>query len=146
VPAGAIHQDHGMGTGAERLGELVEHGLHGGGTDHRQGQRHPEVAFRADRAEQIDRLLAQVAPASGTQGALEPPATAPAGLTAPGLVEEPDLEPLRRGMIARDRGDQVREFFWKRAWALRSASGGIGRVFCQDRPRSWRSRSMPFAL
>jgi hypothetical protein len=46
VPASAIHQDHGMGTGADRLGELVEHDLHGGGTDRRQDQRHPEVAFR----------------------------------------------------------------------------------------------------
>jgi hypothetical protein len=89
--------------------------------------------------------MAQVAHAARAQAALEPAAAEAAGLADPGLVLEPDLEARGVGMVAGDRGDQRREFFLKRAWAWRSASGWTGRVFCQDRPRSWSSRSMPFA-
>jgi transposase-like protein len=77
---------------------------------------------------------------------LEPAPTEPAGLAHPGFVLEPDLEPLGLGVVAGDLGDQRPELFLKRARALRSASGWIGRAFCQDRPRSWSRRSMPFSL
>jgi hypothetical protein len=90
--------------------------------------------------------VAQVAHAAWAHAALEPaPADAP-GLADPCLIEEPDLEPLGLRVLAGDLGDQRRKFFLKRAWALRSASGWIGRAFCHDRPRSWSSRSMPLSL
>jgi hypothetical protein len=97
--------------GLTRLGELVEHGLHGGGAHRRQGQRDTDVAGRADGAEQIDRLVAQVAHAARAHPPLEPPATDPTGLADPRFVEEPDLELLGLRMVARDLGDQRREFF-----------------------------------
>jgi hypothetical protein len=90
--------------------------------------------------------VAQVAHAAWAHAPLEPAPADAAGLADPGLVEKPDLEALGLGMVAGDLGDQTGEFFLKRTWALRSASGWIGRVFCQDRSRSWSSRSMPFSL
>lgn len=146
MPAGAVHEDHRVGAGADGVGELVEHRLHRGGADRGQHQGDAGVALRTDRAEQVDRLVAQVARAARAYAALEPAAADAAGLADAGLVEEPDLEPLGLGVVAGDLGDQRREFFLKRAWALRSASGWIGRAFCHDRPRSWSSRSMPFSL
>ena len=116
------------------------------GADHRQDQGNPYVALGADGPEQIDRLVAEVAHPAGPHPPLEPPPTDPTGLADPGFVEDPDLEPLGLGVVVRHLGDQRREFFLKRACALRSASGWIGRVFCQDRPRSWSSRSIPFSL
>ena len=135
-----------MGVGRHGLAELVEHRLHGGGAHRGQHERDPGIALRTDRAEQIDRLVAQVAHAARAQAALVPAPADPAGLADPGLVQEPDLEPLGLGVVTGDLGDQAREFFLKRAWALRSASGCTGRAFCQDRSRSWSSRSMPFSL
>ena len=146
VPAGAIHEHDRVGVWRHGLAELVEHRLHGGGTHRGQDQGDAGIARRTDRAEQPDRLMAQVAHAAGAHAPLEPASADAAGLADPGLVLEPDLEPLGLGMVAGDLGDQRRKFFLKRAWALRSASGGIGRAFCQDRPRSWSSRSMPFSL
>jgi hypothetical protein len=55
----------------------------------------------------------QVAHAARAHAALEPaPADAP-GLADPGLIEEPDLEPLGLGMVAAIRFDQRREFFFE---------------------------------
>jgi hypothetical protein len=70
--------------------------------------------------------VAQVAHAARAHAALEPSAADAAGLADPGLVEEPDLEPRGLRVIAGDLGNQRREFFLKRIWALRSASGWIG--------------------
>ena len=135
-----------MGAGADRLAELVQHRLHGGSADAGQDQGDAGIARRTDRAEQVDRLVAQVAHAARAHAALVPAPADAAGLADPGFVQEPDLKPLGLGMVAGDLGDQRGEFFLKRSWALRSASGWIGRAFCQDRSRSWSSRSMPFSL
>ena len=128
------------------LAQLVEHELHGGGLDSGQDQGDAGVALRADRAEQIDGLVAQVAAAAGPLPLLEPSSAGPPGLADSGLVEEPDLEPLGLGMGRSQLGDQRQEFFLKVCWAFGSACGCTGRVFCQDRPRSCSSRSMPFSL
>ena len=146
VPASAVHQDHGVGAGADRLAELLEHRLHGSGADAGQHERDPGIAHRTDRAEQIDRLVAQVAHAARAQALLVPASADPAGLADPRFVQEPDLEPLGLGMVAGQLGDQRREVFLKASWALRLASGCTGRAFCQDSSRSWSSRSMPFSL
>jgi hypothetical protein len=110
VPAGAVHQNHRVSAGADGLGELVEHRLHGGGADRGQDQSDASVAFKTDR-EQIDRLVAQVAHAARAHAAREPAAADAAGLADPGLVEEPDLEPLGLRVVAGDLGNQRREFF-----------------------------------
>jgi hypothetical protein len=68
-------------------------------------QGHPRVALWADRAEKVDRLVAQVAHAARAHAALEPASADAAGLADPGLVLEPDLEALSLGMVAGDLGD-----------------------------------------
>ena len=145
VPAGAVHQHDGAGAGTDCLSELVEHRLHGGRAHRGQDQGDASVPLGAHRAEQVDRLVAQVADAARAHALLESAPTDTAGLADPRLVQEPDLEALGLGVVAGDRCDQLGEFFLKRAWALRSASGCTGRAFCHDRPRSWSSRSMPFS-
>ena len=145
MPAGAVHEHDGMGVGRHSLAELIQHRLHGGSADRGQDQGNAGVARGTDRAEQIRRLMAQVAHPARAHALLVPAAADAAGLADPRLVQEPDLEALGLGVVAGDRCDQLGEFFLKRAWALRSASGCTGRAFCHDRPRSWSSRSMPFS-
>jgi hypothetical protein len=135
-----------MGGWRHGLAELVEHHLHGAGADRRQDQGNASIPLGTDRAEQIGRLVAEVAHTARAQALLVPAPPDPAGLADPGLVQEPDLEPIGLEMSAGDLGDQRREFFLERTWAWRSASGWIGRAFCQDRSRSCSSRSMPFSL
>jgi hypothetical protein len=95
-----------MSVGRHGLAELVESHLHGGGADCGQDQGDAGMRLGTDRAEQIGRLGAEVAYAARTQAGLVPAATGPAGLADPGLVQEPNLEPLGLGMSARDAGDQ----------------------------------------
>jgi hypothetical protein len=104
-----------VGAGADRLSELIEHHLHGGGADRRQDERDPGVAGRADGTEQVGRLVAEVAHTPRPHALLVPLPTHPAGLADPGFVQEPDLEPLGLGVVAGDPGDQLGEFFLKRA-------------------------------
>jgi hypothetical protein len=85
--------------------------LHGGGLDGGQDQGHAGVALGADRAEQIDGVVPQVAATAGPLSLLEPaPADSP-GLADSGFVEEPDLDPRRFGLGRGEFGDQRRKFF-----------------------------------
>jgi len=65
VPAGAIHDDDGMGARVDGLAELIEHELHGGGFDGGQHQGDAGVTLGADRAEQVDGVVPQIAAAAG---------------------------------------------------------------------------------
>ncbi len=67
----------------------------------------------------------------------------PAFLPDPGLVHEPELDPLRFGVVGRDRVDQAGQGFLNRSCATRSASGWTGRAFCQERSRPLSSLSIP---
>jgi hypothetical protein len=55
--------------------------------------------------------VAQVAQPTRPHALLIPAATEAPGLADPRLVLEPDLEPRGVGMVARDLGDQRRDFF-----------------------------------
>jgi hypothetical protein len=112
-----------VGVCRHGLAELIEHRLHGGGAHHGQDQGDAGITRRADGAEQVDRLVAQVAHPARAHALLVPPSADAAGLADPHFIQEPDLEPFGFGMVAGERGDQRGEFFLKRAWALRSASG-----------------------
>ena len=146
VPAGAIQDDDGMGAGRHGRGELVEHGLHRDRTHLGQNQGHAVVALGADGAEQVEGVVPEVAPAAWADAFLEPAAAGAAGLADPGLIQEPELEPLGLGMGGGDLGDQRRELFLNAAWALGSACGCTGRVFCQERLSPCSRSSMPFSL
>jgi hypothetical protein len=67
-------------------GELVEHGLHGGGADAGQDQGDAGSAFGTDGAEQVGRLVSEIAHATGADAALEPAPADAAGLTHSGFV------------------------------------------------------------
>ena len=146
MPAGAIQDDDRMGAGRHGRGELVEHGLHRDRAHLGQNQGHAVVALGADRAEEVDGLVPQVAPAARADALLEPAAAGAAGLADPGLVQEPDLEVTGLGMGGRDLGDQRWELFLNACWALGLACGWTGRVFCQERSSPCSRSSMPFSL
>ena len=146
MPAGAIHDDEGMGAWGDGLAQLVEHELHRLGLDTGQDQGNPGVAFRADGAEQVDGLVAQVPAARWTNSLLKPAPTGAAGLADPGFIKKPHLETLGLRMAGGNLRDQCRELFLKAAWALGSACGCTGLVFCQDRPSPCSRSSMPFSL
>ena len=111
VPAGAVEDDEGMGARRHRVGELIEHQLHGGGVGDRQDQRDAGVAHRADGAEQVDRFVAEIAPAARPHPLGEPAAADPTGLADPAFIQEPDLERHLRSQLA-VAGDQRREGFF----------------------------------
>jgi hypothetical protein len=71
MPAGAVLEDHRVGAGADGLGEFIKHRLHGDGIHSRQHQGDAGVARRTDRAEQVDRLVAQVAHTAWAHPALK---------------------------------------------------------------------------
>ena len=111
VPAGAVEDDEGMGARRHRVGELIEHQLHGGGVGDRQDQRDARVADRADGAEQVHQFVAEVAPATRPHPLGEPAAADPTGLADPAFIQEPDLERHLRSQLA-VAGDQRREGFF----------------------------------
>jgi hypothetical protein len=59
--------------------------------------------------------MAQVAHPARADPTFEPAAADAAGLADPSFVQEPDLEPFGFGVGAGDLGDQLGEFFLKRA-------------------------------
>jgi hypothetical protein len=69
------------------------------------------VALGADGAEQVEGVVPEVAPAAWAAALLEPAAAGAAGLPDPGLIQEPELEPVGLGMGGCDLGDQRRELF-----------------------------------
>ena len=60
VPAGAVEQEEGMGTGRDLAGNLAQVGLHGMGIGPGQGKRCPSAARGADGAEEVEALIALV--------------------------------------------------------------------------------------
>ena len=111
MPAGTVQDDDRMGAGRHGRGELVEHRLHGGRAHLGENQGHAVIALGADGAEQIDGVVAQVAPATWADTALEPAAAGAAGLADPGLIQEPDLEPWASGWAAAISAISAGKFF-----------------------------------
>ena len=146
MPAGAVHNEQGVGVWGHLAAELVEEGLHDVGPDDRQDQAEGGIALGADGAEEIDRGVALVFDPSWSRTLLKPAPAVAAGLADPGLVLQPDLDALGFGMGRCGRGDQVAKFFLKSAWARGSDFGCTGLVFCQDKSRLCRSFNIPFSL
>ena len=69
------------------------------------------VALGADGAEQVDGLVAEVAPATRPDALLEPAPAGAAGLADAGLVEEPDLEVTASGWVAAISAISAGKFF-----------------------------------
>src|SRR5262245_22702314 len=117
-----------MGTGRHGQGELVEHRLHGGCAHLGENQGDAVVALGADGAEQIDRLMPEIAAAARADAFLEPAAAGAAGLANSGLVEEPELELLSLGMDGGDFSHQPGEVYSNVRCALNPHSPDGGAV------------------
>lgn len=100
VPAGAVHEDDGMGAAGDGAADLVEVHLHGGDIGARQHEGCADAAPRADRAEEIGVLITLVGWQAGPRAPLGPDAGASVLLAEPGLVLEPDLDRLALGQVA----------------------------------------------
>jgi hypothetical protein len=94
---------------------------HGFGVDRGQDERGGGTAARANRAEQVGRLMALV-PGLARSGATRGPLPGQLALLADaGLVLEPDLEPLATTLLADCRRDQLGQFFLNSACRSGSA-------------------------
>jgi hypothetical protein len=122
VPAGAVHEDHGMGVRGHGLAEFIQHRLHGGGADRGQDQGNPGVARGTDGAEQIDGLMAQIAHAARADPTFEPAAADAAGLADPvGAPGRPPRSPLGASRPSRNQISIRLASGWSRASASISA-------------------------
>ena len=97
MPSGSIEQQNGMGTPGDGAGDLLEVELHGVRVGERQRQRGSRTARRTDRAEQVGALVALVGRLAGPGAASRPLPHEAILLADPGLVLEPDLDPLSLG-------------------------------------------------
>ncbi len=110
VPSGAIHQDDAMGLGGNVATDLVEMHLHGarvGEGEHEGGTLSPE---RADRTEQVGIGVSLIGGQAWPCPPLRPNAHTPVLLSQPGLVLEPDLDPLglrQAGYVGCQRAGKV---------------------------------------
>jgi hypothetical protein len=67
-------------------------------------------------------------------------------LADPGLVLEPDLQPLGLRMAVADAGERAGEVFLNVSWASRSVFGWICRGFSQEKPIRRSTACIPPAL
>jgi hypothetical protein len=123
MPAGAIHDDYGMGVLLDSFGKLVEHGLHGCRRNIGQDERHRFVARRTDGAEEIQSLMTKIAAPLLSHAFLEPAPTGSAGLTNSRFILKPDFDPTRLWVGSSDALDHAFEVFLKAVWAFGSARG-----------------------
>ena len=145
VPAGPIEDQHGVGPGRHGRGELGQEEVHGCGRDLGQDQGHAGVACRADGTEQVGRREAVLVQPARPGAFLVPDVGDAALLADPGLIHEPELDPLGLGMPRCCFLHQAGQGFLNRACATGSTSGWTGRAFCQERSRLLSSLSMPFS-
>ena len=107
-------------------------------------QRDALAALGADRPEQVRRGEALLPHPARAHALLVPDVREAALLPDPGLVHEPELDPLP-GVPARDPLDHAGQAFLNRSCALGSASGWTGRVFRHERSRPSSSLSIPLS-
>ena len=99
-----VEDEHGVGPGRHGPGQLGQEQAHGRGRDLGQHQRDARVPLRADRTEQLDGGEALLPRPARPSASLVPDVRDAALLADPGLVLEPQLDPLAR-VLARDRLD-----------------------------------------
>jgi hypothetical protein len=106
-----VEDDDGMRIGGDVAGDLGEMQVHGLGVDLRQHQRGGLLGCGTGGGEQVGCLVALVARLPRPATAACPLSGQLALLTDPGLVLEPDLEPLSRRLITDGGDDQLGKFF-----------------------------------
>jgi hypothetical protein len=130
VPAGAVHDQHGMAVRRQVGGEFIKQRLHRRDARLGHDQRHASVALRADGAEDPGRFVAHVPEPARADAALLPDAAGAADLADPRLVMEPQLDRPAMRLFGGDPLQLLGERYLKRSRATGSALGWLGRVFC----------------
>ena len=130
---------------SHRSRQLGEEQVHRHGRDLGQDRRDAGAALGADRAEQVRRGEAMLAPPTRAHALLVPDVGRAALLADAGLVLEPQLHPRRLGMSGGGLADQPGQAFLKRSRAAGSAPGWTGRDFCRERSRRLTNRSIPLS-
>ena len=117
VPAGLIHQQHGVGIDGDGLGDLGQMQVHRGGVAKRQNQPGGLAFGGTDRAEDVDRLGPLIARRWWTRAAQRPTPGDLVLLADSRLVAEPDLYALAGCLARRDLRQAGGEVFLKAAAA-----------------------------
>lgn len=91
VPAGLIHEQHGVGAGSDVQGDLCQVQDHGVGVAERQNEAGRLALLRAYRAEDVCGFGALIVRCRGSRSPLRPSPRDLVLLADPGLVLEPDL-------------------------------------------------------
>lgn len=135
VPAGAIHQDDGVGAGGDSAADLIEVELHHGGVGPGQHESRTFAQPRADRAEQVGVGVALVGRQARPTALACPEPDASVLLVEPGLVLEPDLDALVLGQMGYVGPQRAREVLLKPSITRSSCPG------CCGRPLIWEKAS-----
>ena len=127
MPAGAIHENDGVCSGGDVAADLVKmhlHGLRVGLGQHQAGAR---AAPGTDGAEQVDVFVALVGRQARARAGSGPDAGAAVLLAEPGLILEPDLDPLPLGQMAYMGCERAGEVFLNASNTCGSWRGCCGR-------------------
>lgn len=128
MPACAIEDENGMGSGCDAAGDFLQVGIHRHGIDDGEDQPRCGAARRADGAEQIDPLVAGIARGTGS-GAASGPDTGEGSLLAdPCFILEPDFERSASGRLGDRRRYRLREVLLNAVCAPGSDLGCCGRT------------------
>lgn len=89
VPAGTIHDEHGMAVGGQLAREFIDQRLHGWHGCLGQDERDTGIALWADGAEDPGCIVAHVAEPAWADAAIVPDASGTADLADAGLILVP---------------------------------------------------------
>jgi hypothetical protein len=127
VPAGAVHEDDGVGAAGDGAADLIQMHLHGGDVGARQHEGGANAALRADGAEQVGVLVSLISRQGRTCAGPGPDAGAAVLLAEPGFILEPDLDRPALRQAAYVGLERAREVFLKASSTRASWPGCFGR-------------------
>src|SRR5258708_24858430 len=139
MPAGAVADQHGVSAGADLLADLGEVDGHRLAVDPGRDDGSAHGTRRADRTEDVGRVMAVVANRRRAAAAQRPLIRQRALLADAGFVLEPDLDRLARRPGRQDLGYEGGEGFLKTSCAAASFFGGYGRGCSRVSPLPRRS-------
>ncbi len=133
-------QDNAMGLGGDVAADLVEVHLHGARVGEGEHEGGALGSHGADRAEQVGVEVSLIGGQAWACSSLRPDPRAAVFLSQPGLVLEPDLDPLglgRTGYVGRQRAGKV---FLNASITRGSCLGCCGRpLICEKQSTASRS-------
>src|SRR6202035_4119340 len=145
MPAGAIADEDGVGTGRDLGADLLKMPVHGLGVGVGHDHGRPNRAGGADGAEYVGGDMAVVADHAGPRADRRPDVGVTAFLAYAGLVLKPDFERAALCGLRKRGPDQIGEVFLKAASASRSFCGCCGRGCRRVSPSSCSHRPMVFS-